>query len=471
MALTSANSVVGNRGLPDYAELATLDVANIVHPQTNARIHLEQGPKIIVGSEGSRVFDQDGKDYIDCIAAMWCCPLGFKSERLAKVAYEQLRTFGGYHIYKHHSHEPVIRLAEKLLSTAPSFMSKVIFQNSGSEANEVALKLCWYYHHAIGKPERKKIIGRKGGFHGQTTATSSMSGRDEFHRGFGLPVDSRFVFTELPHYYRLHEQGETEEQFSDRMARSLEDLILAEGPETIAAMFAEPVMGGGGGLFAPNTYFEKIQRVLRKYDILFVADEVITGIGRTGNWWASQTFDLQPDIITSAKGLGAGMLPIGAVIINDRILQGILTMSDKLGVYAQGSTFSGNPTCTAVALETLKIIEEEGLIENGRALGRYFLGQVTGSNDHPMFADVRSVGAIVSLEIMADRDGRRPFDPAVNILGVLNRHCNAERVLVRLNSNRIIFAPPLNMTMDEASEAASRFRRAVDAAWREVHAK
>lgn len=452
----------------DYAELARLDVASIVHPQTNARAHLEQGPKIITGAEGSRIFDQSGKDYIDCIAAMWCCPLGFRSERLAKVAYEQLRSFGGYHIYKHHSHEPAIRLAEKLMSIAPPFMSKVIFQNSGSEANEVALKLCWYYHHAIGKPQRKKIIGRKGGFHGQTTATSSMSGREEYHRGFSLPVDSRFIFTEQPHYYRDHEQGETEEQYADRLARSLEDLIVAEGPDTIAAMFAEPIMGGGGGLFAPKTYFEKIQRVLRKYEILFVADEVITGIGRTGNWWATETFDLQPDIITSAKGLGAGMLPIGAVILNDRILQGILTMSDKYGVYSQGSTFSGNPTCTAVSLETLKIIEEEGLIENGRRLGKYFLGQVTGANDHPMIADVQSVGAVVSMEVMADREARKPFAADVKILDVLNRHCNAERVLVRLNSNRIVFAPPLNMTMDEAQEAAGRFRRALDSAWKEV---
>ena len=450
--------------------LASRDVASIIHPQTNARLHLANGPKIIVGSEGARIFDETGKDYIDCIAAMWCCPLGFKSERLAKVAYEQMRKLAYYHIYKHHSHEPVINLAEKLLSIAPDFMSKVIFQNSGTEANEVALKLCWYYQHAVGKPERLKIIGRKGGFHGQSIATSSLSGREEFHNGFSLPISDRFIFTDLPHYYRHHEANETEEQFSDRMAASLEQLIIAEGPETIAAMFAEPIMGGGGGLVPPKTYFAKIQQVLKKYDILFVADEVITGIGRTGNWWASETFDLQPDIITSAKGLGAGMLPIGAVIVNDRILQGVLTMSDRLGNYAQGSTFSGNPVCTAVSLEVLKIIEEEKLIENGCKIGDFFHDVVTSSNMPPMLADIRKVGAMVSMEVMADVGARKPFDASKNIMGVLNKHCSEQGILVRLNSNRLIFAPPLNMTMDEADQAAARFRRAVAGAWNEVRA-
>ena len=449
--------------------LHSRDVASLIHPHTNPRAHLAQGPRIIVGSEGSRLFDDNGNGYIDCVSAMWCCPLGFKSERLAKVAYEQMRTLGFYHIYKHHSHERAIDLAEKLLSISPSFMSRVIFQNSGSEANEVALKLCWYYHNAIGRPERKKIIGRKGGFHGQTTALASLSGREECHRGFSLPVSERFIHTEFPHYYRRHEAGETEEQFSDRMAEALESLILAEGPETIAAMFAEPIMGSGGGLLPPATYFEKIQKVLHKYEILFVADEVITGVGRTGNWWATDTFDLKPDMITSAKGLGASMMPIGAAIINERILQAMLKMSDELGTYTQGSTFSGHPVATAVARETLRIIEEEQLIENGRRLGDFFFQSLSGTNDHPMIADLRHVGAVVSMELMADRENRKPFAPDVNILATLGRHCDAEGVLVRLTSNRAVFAPPLNMTMEEAEQAASSFQRALNATWQELH--
>ncbi len=442
------------------------DVANLLHPQTNTRAHLEKGPNIVVGADGCRIHEASGKSFIDCVAGMWCSPIGFKSERLGKVAYEQFSKLGYYHIYKHNSHEPAIKLAEKIISTAPANMSKVIFQNSGSEANEVAIKLCWYYHNAIGKPERKKIIGRMGGFHGQTMATSSLSGREEFHRGFNLPVE-RFLHTELPHYYRRHEAGETKEQFADRMAEALEKLILAECPETIAAMFCEPVMGAAGGLTPVPTYFDKITAVLRKYEILFVADEVITGIGRTGNWWASQTYNLQPDIMTSAKGLGAGMIPIGAAILNERILQGVLTMSDKLGVYTQGSTFSGGPVATAVAYETLKIIEEENLIENGTKIGKFFYDQLS-TNDHPMVADLQHVGAITSMELMADRDQRKPFDASANVLGVMNKHCMAEGVMVRLNSNRAIFAPPLIMTMEEAEEALARFRRALDLTWKEL---
>ncbi|MCR8548157.1 aminotransferase class III-fold pyridoxal phosphate-dependent enzyme [Salipiger sp. P9] len=448
--------------------LVDMDVASMLHPQTNARVHLEKGPIIISGAEGTRIFDEAGRDFIDCISGMWCCPLGFKSERLAKVAYDQMSALGYYHLYKHHSHEPAIRLADKIMETAPSFMSRVIFQNSGTEANEAALKLCWYYQHAVGRPERTKVIGRKGGFHGQSTAMSSLSGRSDYQVGFGLPMSDRFLLTEMPHYYRNHEAGETEEQFSDRMAAALEELILREGPETIAAMFAEPIMGAGGGLMPPEGYFAKIQAVLRKYDILFVADEVITGVGRTGNWWATQSFDLQPDIITSAKGLGSGLVPIGAAIVGPRIFDAVLTMSDRLGNYSQGSTFGGNPVCTAVALETLTIIEEEGLIAHGSALGDFFHSHVTGDNSHPMLADVRKMGAMVSMELMADQETRKPFDPSVNIMGLIGKHCKEHGVAVRLNSNRLVFAPALNMSMADAEQAAERFHRGIAAAWDEA---
>lgn len=449
--------------------LEARDVANLLHPQTNTRAHLEKGPNVIVGSDGCTIIDAAGNTYIDCVAGMWCCPIGFKSERLGKVAYEQFCKLGYYHIYKHNSHEPAINLAEKIISTAPKNMSKVIFQNSGTEANEVALKLCAYYNNALGRPERKKYIGRIGGFHGQSMATSSLSGRDEFHRGFNLPLDNRFLHTELPHYYRRHEAGETQEQFADRMAESLEKLILAEGPETIAGMFAEPVMGAAGGLMPVPTYFEKIVKILRKYEILFVADEVITGIGRTGNWWGSQTYNLQPDIMTSAKGLGAGMVPIGATIVSERVMEGVLTMSDQLGVYTQGSTFSGGPIATTVALETLKIIEEEGLIANGTKIGKFFYDKLN-SEDHPMVADVQHVGAMTSMELMADRDNRKPFEASQNVLAVMNKHCINERVMVRLNSNRAIFAPSLNMTMEEAAETYKRFRAALETTWKELKA-
>src|SRR5215204_5903101 len=286
--------------------------------QTNLRRHQEEGPLVIARGNGCRVFDDAGNDYIEAIAGLWCASLGFGSERLAKVAYEQMRELGYYHLYRHRSHEPAVALAEKLLAIAPVPMARVLFQCSGSEANDTAIKLAWYYWDHKGEKQRTKFIARHMAYHGNTCAAVSLSGKPDMHAGFGLPFPN-FKHTEFPHYYRRHEAGETEEEFSARMAEALETMIEAEGPDTIAAFFAEPVMGAGGAILPPKGYFEKIQAVLRKYDILFVADEVICGFARIGEMWGSQTFGLKPDMITSAKALSAAMQPISAVLINERV--------------------------------------------------------------------------------------------------------------------------------------------------------
>ena len=290
------------------------DVATLVHMQTNLRKHQKEGPQVITRGQGCRVFDDTGRDYIDAVAGLWCASLGFGSERLAQVAAEQMRTLGYYHLYRHRSHEPAVALAETLLKIAPVPMARVVFQCSGSEANDTAIKLAWYYWNALGQPRRTKIIARQMAYHGSTCAAVSLSGKPDMHAGFGLPF-APFKHTEFPHYYRRHEPGETEDEFSARMAEALEALIQAEGADTIAAFFAEPVMGAGGAIVPPQGYFEKMQAVLRKYDILFVADEVICGFARTGEMWGSQTYALRPDMITSAKALSAAMQPISAVLI------------------------------------------------------------------------------------------------------------------------------------------------------------
>ena len=278
------------------------DIASLVHMQTNLRQHQQEGPLVIVRGEGCRVFDDSGRDYIEAVAGLWCASLGFASERLAKVAYEQMRRLGYYHLYRHRSNEPAIALAETLLKIAPVPMGRVVFQCSGSEANDTAVKLAWYYWNAVGEPQRTKIIARQMGYHGNTCAAVSLSGKPDMHAGFGLPF-APFKHTEFPHYYRRHEPGETEMEFSARMAEALEMLIQTEGPDTIAAFFAEPVMGAGGAIVPPHGYFEKVQAVLRKHDILFVADEVICGFARTGEMWGSQTYGIRPDMVTSAKAL------------------------------------------------------------------------------------------------------------------------------------------------------------------------
>ena len=297
------------------------------------------------------------REYLEAAAGLWCASLGFGVERLAKVAYDQMCKVGYYHIYRSSSNESAIELAAKLLEMAPVPMSKVFFQCSGSEANDTAVKVVWYYWHAHGKPEKRKIIGRKMGYHGSTCAAASISGKPDMHQESGLPFDA-FRHTEFPNYYRYQLPGETEEQFSGRMAKALEDLIIAEGPDTVAAFWAEPVMGAGGAVLPPEGYFEKIQAVLRKYDVLFVADEVICGFGRTGKMWGSQSYNLQPDMISCAKALSAGLQPISALLMHERVFQALMIESDKVGHLAHGYTYAGHPLTTAVALETLKIYEE-----------------------------------------------------------------------------------------------------------------
>ncbi len=443
------------------------DIASIVHPQTNLVKHIEQGPMVIEGGQGCYVTDDNGKEYLDTAAGLWCASLGYASERLAKVAYEQMRKLGYYHLYRGTTLEPGVDLAERLLSIAPVPMSKVLFQCSGSEANDTALKLVWYYHHAIGKPEKRKIIGRRMGYHGSTSASISASGKSDMHADFGLPFPG-FLHTEYPHYYRHHTDGESEEQFATRLADALEQMILREGPETCAAFIAEPVMGAGGGLTPPRTYWEKMQAVVRKYDMLFIADEVICGFGRTGNMWGSQTYDLKPDMISCAKALSAGMQPISALMINERVFDAMLDESRKLGNFAHGFTYAGHPVTTAVAMETLRIYEEMDIIGHIRTVGPHMQAALGALIEHPLVGEVRGVGLLTGIEMVADKDTRKPFDPAVGLGARVDRHARENGLITRFVGDRIAFSPPLIITEQEIDVAVSRVRAALDAAYAEV---
>ncbi|MDE0808420.1 MAG: aminotransferase [Alphaproteobacteria bacterium] len=443
------------------------DIASIVHPQTNLAKHLEVGPMVITGGEGSRIFDDSGKDYIESVAGLWCASLGFQHERLAKVAYEQMRTLGYYHSYRHRSNEPNVDLAEKLLSIAPVPMSKVLFQCSGSEANDTAIKLVWYYHNAIGKPEKRKIIARTMGYHGSTAAAVSLSGKPDMHADFGLPFEP-FRHTEYPHYFRRHEDGESEEAFSTRMADALEAMILEEGPETVGAFFAEPVMGAGGAVLPPATYFEKIQAVLKKYEILFVADEVICGFGRTGEMWGSQTYNLEPDMISSAKALSAAMQPISALMINEKIYQAMLVQSGKLGPFAHGYTYAGHPVASAVALEVLKIYEEIDVVSRVKSISPTFMSALEQHADHPLIGDVSGVGLMCGIELMRDGAARVPFQAELKVSEKFQENALKHGLIPRAVGDRLVFAPPLIITEAEIAEMSDRFGRALDDTWAEI---
>jgi len=436
------------------------DVASLVHPQTNLRKHVEVGPNIFTRGDGVYVQDDSGKRFLEGAAGLWCASLGFGNERLAKVAYNQMKDFGYYHIYRHASHGPAIELAEKLLEIAPVPMSKVLFQCSGSEANDTAVKLVWYYWHAVGKPERRKIITRMASYHGSTCASVSLSGKPDMHADFNLPFPG-FLHTEFPHYYRFAKDGETEEQFSTRMATALEEMIQKEGPDTIAAFWAEPVMGAGGAVLPPAGYFKKIQAVLKKYDILFVADEVICGFGRTGNVWGSQTFDLQPDMISCAKALSAGLAPISALLINERVFQAMLSESDKQGSFAHGYTYAGHPVTSAVALETLKIYDELDIFGHVRRMEKPFLAGLHSLRDHPLIGSAEGVGLIGGIEIVQDKKSRTAFPAEKQIPGKIEAKIREKGVILRLIGNRLAFSPPLIIDEGQLEDMFGRIRSAL----------
>ena len=441
--------------------LSARDIASVVHMQTDLRRHQDEGPLVITRGSGCRVFDDSGRDYIEAVAGLWCAALGFGSERLAKVAYAQMRELGYYHLYRHRSNEPAIALAEKLLELAPVPMARVLFQCSGSEANDTAIKLAWYYWDAVGQPQRTKIIARHMAYHGNTCAAVSLSGKPDMHVGFGLPLPL-FRHTEFPHYYRRHEPGETEEQFSARMADALEALIQAEGPDTIAAFFAEPVMGAGGAVVPPRGYFERIQAVLRKHDILFVADEVICGFGRTGEMWGSQTYGIRPDMLTSAKALSAAMQPISAVLINDRIHDAMLRQSDRFGNFAHGFTYAGHPVAAAVALEVQKIYQEIDIVGRAKRLGPVLQATLGALAAHPLVGDVRGTGLILGMELMRDGTQRIPFDSTLKVGTRVDDAAKRHGLILRVVGDRLVFAPPLVIEEEEIAEIGVRLGRALD---------
>ncbi|MFQ5766161.1 MAG: aminotransferase, partial [Rhodospirillales bacterium] len=325
---------------------ASRDIAYHVHGYTNLKMHEERGPLIITRGEGVRVTDDAGNTYIEGLAGLWCTALGFGESRLVEAATAAMKRLPYYHGFVHKTADVTIELAAKLIGIAPAPMSKVLFANSGSEANDLAIKLIWYFNNALGRPAKKKIISRVRAYHGITVATASLTGLAANHDDFDLPID-RILHADCPHHYRFAEAGESEEDFATRMAENLDSMIVAEGPDTVAAFFAEPVMGAGGVIVPPKTYFEKVQKVLKKHDVLLVADEVICGFGRTGNMWGSETYGLEPDMITCAKALSSAYMPIAALMVSEPIYQAMVTESERLGTFGHGSTYAGHPVAAA----------------------------------------------------------------------------------------------------------------------------
>jgi 4-aminobutyrate---pyruvate transaminase len=454
--LTKEFSAMASNSLRDK------DLANVLHPYTNLRSHERTGPLVMVRGEGVAVFDEQGRRYIDAMAGLWCASLGFSEPRLAEAAQRQMQRLGFYHMFSHKAHEPGIELAARLVAMAPAPMSKVMFANSGSEAIDTAIKLVWYFNNALGRPAKKKVIARKRAYHGVTVAAASLTALPANSRDFDLPIE-RFLHTDCPHAYHEALPGEDDAAFATRLAANLEALILAEGPETVAAFFAEPLMGAGGVLVPPAGYFPKVMEVCKRYDVLMLADEVICGFFRTGNTWGSQTFDYAPDMLTCAKALSSGYLPISALMINDRIYQVIADNSAKIGTFGHGFTYSAHPAAAAVALETLNLYEERDTLGHVRAVAPAMQAQLAGFADHPLVGEVRGVGLIGALELVADKNRHTNFPPelavAPKVVEAMQRHGVIGRAMA---NDSLAFSPPLIISEGELEEMFARTRAALD---------
>jgi 4-aminobutyrate---pyruvate transaminase len=442
---------------------AARDVANVLHPYTDLKTHLEVGPVVISRGKGVRVWDDAGKEYIESVAGLWCAALGFDNERLVQAAANQMRKLPFYHAFTAKSHEPMIDLAEMLIERAPVPMSKVFFANSGSEANDSAIKMVWYLNNALDRPKKKKLIGRLKGYHGITIASASLTGLPANHRSFDLPLPG-FIHAMTPHFYHGALPGESEDDFATRCADELESLILAAGPDTVAAMWAEPIMGAGGVILPPKGYFPKIQAVLRKYDVLLVADEVICGFWRTGHYWGSQTLDIEPDIITCAKALSSSYLPISAVMVNQRVFDALAKESNEIGTFGHGFTYSGHPVPAAVAIETLKIYDEMDMGAHVASVGAHMQTELRRRfADHPLVGEVRGAGLIAAVELVADKAAHTNFSPAAKVGGRLTKLCEEHGVIGRAVMNdALCFSPPLVISAEEIDEMLTRVGRALD---------
>jgi 4-aminobutyrate--pyruvate transaminase len=447
--------------------LAARDVRALIHPFTDLAHHVEEGPMVLTRGEGVYVLDEHGQRYLEGMAGLWCANLGFSEARLLDAAREQMSRLPTYHLFGGKSHGPAIALAERLLALAPVPMSKVLFTCSGSEANDTAVKLVRYYHHAIGKPDKRKVIARVRAYHGVTLAGASLTGLPHVHRDFGLPLEG-FLHTECPHHYRYALPDETEEAFASRLAAELERLILREGPDTVGAFIAEPIMGAGGVIIPPAGYFAQIQAVLEKYDVLLIADEVITGFGRTGEMFGCARYGLRPDLFTLAKGLSAGYLPIGGVLISEPIYQAMLEQSRKIGTFGHGFTYSGHPVCAAVALRALEIYEEDRVLEHVRGLAPHFAAGITALARHPLVGHGRAAGLVGAIELMADPAQKTPFDPALKIGARVVEHALDFGVILRPLGDVISFCPPLIIDAAETDFLFDAVTRALDRMWAEL---
>ncbi|WP_424943980.1 aspartate aminotransferase family protein [Aliiroseovarius crassostreae] len=448
------------------AELQAIDAAHHMHPFTNGDELAEKGARIITTAKGVYLKDSEGEEILDAMAGLWCVNIGYGRDELADVAARQMRELPYYNTFFQTTHVPAIALAQKLAELAPGDLNHVFYANGGSDANDTNIRMVRAYWDEKGKPEKKTIISRWNAYHGSTIGGTSLGGMKGMHGQGDLPIPG-IEFIEQPNWWA--EGGDSDpEEFGLARARELEEKILELGEDKVAAFIAEPVQGAGGVIVAPDSYWPEIQRICDKYDILLIADEVICGFGRTGEWFGSQTLNIRPDIMTVAKGLSSGYAPIGASIVSDEVAR-VLDACE----FNHGYTYSGHPVACAVALENLRILEEEGVVDHVKNVAAPYLAEKWHSlADHPMVGETKIVGLMASLALTPNKETRAQFAADAGTVGYITRECSfGNNLIMRHVGDRMIIAPPLVITTDEIDILIDRARKSLDEAYEKVQAQ
>src|SRR5579863_9609306 len=447
--------------------LARADVATELHPYTDARLHEKTGPIVIDRGEGIYVYDTAGNEYMEAMAGLWSVCVGFNEPRLVQAAAAQMSKLPYYHLFSHKSHEPAIRLGEKLIAMTPAQLTRVFFTNSGSEANDTVVKLVWYYNNALGRPKKKKFLSRQKAYHGITVASGSLTGLPNNHRDFDLPAIPVRHLT-CPHFYRFGNAGETEAQFTARLLAEAEKVILEEGADTIAAFIGEPLMAAGGVMPPPAGYWPGIESLCRKYDILLVSDEVINGFGRVGSPFGAQHYGFKPDIMVVSKQLTSSYVPLAAVLFSEAVYSAVADNTAKIGTFGHGFTTSGHPLAMAIALENLKIIEERDLMGQAARVGAFMQQELAPLTSHPLVGEVRGCGLIAGLELVEDKLTRRPFDAQLKVGARAFGLGHQNGLIVRAIGDTIALCPPMIITEAQMQELFVRLRATLDQAAAEL---
>ena len=450
----------------DNLSLEELDRQNVMHALTDLADHAHgrTDVNIVCGGKGIYVVDQHGREMIDAFAALYCVNIGYGRREIAEAIYEQAKRMAFFHTYRGSSNEPLIRLSDRVLRLAPPSMSKIYYGLSGSDANETQVKIAWYYNNVLGRPRKKKIIARERAYHGATVMAGSLTGLPRFHASFDLPREG-VLHTVAPHFYRSAEPGMSERAYARLCADELDALIEAEGPETVAAFIAEPVMGTGGIVPPPEGYWDDVQAVLRKHDVLLIADEVVCAFGRVGANFGCELYGIEPDLITVAKGLTSAYVPLSGAIVGNKVWQVLEQGSGDLGPFTHGYTYSGHALGAAAAMANLDVIEKENLVGNARTTGAYMQARLADAfADHPLVGEVRGVGLLAAIEFIADKATKQLFDPSLKVGPRISQACQDRGLIARgMPAGDVLgFAPPLVITRDEVDKVIEIAGTAID---------